>query len=64
MEQLEHSEVWQSPLDQTARKPVAWRYMLGDGKWRYQRDWCNGPALHPGHELTTDPVEALDGSSG
>jgi hypothetical protein len=47
MEQLEHSEVGQSPLDQTARKPVAWRYMLGDGKWRYQREWSNGADLHP-----------------
>jgi hypothetical protein len=59
MGQREDFETVQSLAERTERKPIAWRYMLGDGKWRYQLEWSNGAVMHPVYELTPEDSEAL-----
>jgi hypothetical protein len=59
MEQRKDHEAGHSSPDQTTRKPVAWRYMLGDGKLRYQLEWSNGADMHPVYELSAEAVETL-----
>lgn len=59
MGQREDFEATQSLVERGERKPVAWRYMLGDGKWRYQHKWSNGAVMHPVHELTPEEEEIL-----
>jgi hypothetical protein len=60
MGQREDMSEWLSPAEQAARMPVAWRYMLGDGKWRYQREWSDGANMHPVYELTAEDSAALN----
>jgi hypothetical protein len=59
MGQREDFETAQSLAERSERKPIAWRYMLGDGKWRYQLEWSNGAVMHPVYELTPEDAEAL-----
>jgi hypothetical protein len=48
------------PSTEQVPTPLAWRYMLGDGKWRYQREWSNGAVMHPVFELTDEIRANLD----
>jgi hypothetical protein len=34
--------------------------MLGDGEWRYQRDWSNGANMHPAYEMTAEDSASLN----
>jgi hypothetical protein len=63
MGQREDFSEWLSPAEQTSHAPVAWRYMLGDGKWRYQREWSDGANMHPVYEMTEEISEALGSAS-
>jgi hypothetical protein len=63
MGQREDLEAKQSLAEQSTRRPVAWRYMLGDGKWRYQREWSDGAVMHPVYELTPEAAVALSKTS-
>ncbi|MFK4442876.1 hypothetical protein ABH944_002985 [Caballeronia udeis] len=60
MGQREGFDADQSSAGDTERKPLAWRYMLGDGKWRYQWEWSNGAEMHPVYELTDEIRAELD----
>jgi hypothetical protein len=60
MGQREDMSEWLSPAEQAMQTPVAWRYMLGDGKWRYQRDWSDGANMHPVYEMTAEDSTALN----
>jgi len=42
MGQRENTSKWLPPAEQAIQTPVAWRYMLGDGKSRYRRELCDG----------------------
>lgn len=44
----------------TSAKPLAWKYMLGDGKWRFQKEWSNGANMHPVYEVTPEIIAALE----
>ncbi len=46
------------------RTTVAWKYMLGDGKWRYQKDWSNGANMFPVFEITEEIAAALGAEQG
>jgi len=59
MGQREDFDAKQSLAEQSTRRPVAWRYMLGDRKWRYQREWSDGAVMHPVYELTPEAAVAL-----
>jgi hypothetical protein len=60
MGQREDMSEWLSPAEQALQMPVAWRYMLGDGKWRYQREWSDGANMHPVYEMTAEDSAALN----
>jgi len=38
---------------------LAWKYKLGDGKWRYQKEWSNGAAMFPVYEISDEIAAAL-----
>jgi hypothetical protein len=40
--------------------PAAWRYMLGDGKWRYKREWSDGANMHAVYEMRAEDSTALN----
>lgn len=42
------------PPDDDDRTPLAWKYRLGDGVWRYQRKWSNGANMYPVFEITAE----------
>ena len=60
MGQREDMSEWLSPAEQAMQTPVAWRYMLGDGRWRYQRHWSDGANMHPVYETTAEDSAALN----
>jgi hypothetical protein len=58
MGQREDFELGATSAEQVST-PLAWRYMLGDGKWRYQWEWSHGAVMHPVYELTDEIRAAL-----
>jgi len=42
------------PAMQAIPMPVAWRYVLGDGKWRYRRERSDGANMHPVYEIPAE----------
>ena len=60
MGQREDMSEWLSSAEQAIRMPVACRYMLGDGKWRYQREWSEGANVHPVYEMKAEDLAALN----
>jgi hypothetical protein len=50
---------WLSPAEQATRMPVAWRQLLGDGKWGYTREWSEGANMRPIYEMTAEDLAAL-----
>jgi hypothetical protein len=58
--QLEDSSEWLSPAEQAIRVPIASRSMLGDGKWRYQRESSECANMHPIYEMTAKDLAALN----
>ncbi len=47
-----------------ARVRYAWGYVLGDGVWRYQREWSPGAQMYPVYELSPQVMKALERDSG
>ncbi len=43
-----------------ARVRYAWGYVLGDGVWRYQREWSPGAQMYPIYELSPKVMKALE----
>jgi len=43
MGQRRNMSEWLRPTEQAIRMPVAWRYLLGDGKRRYRRERSEAP---------------------
>jgi hypothetical protein len=60
MGQREELSEYLSPAGQVIQTPAAWRYMLGDGKWRYQREWSDGANTDPVYEMTAEDSAALN----
>lgn len=42
------------------RAILAWKYILGDGKWRFQKEWSNGANMLPVFDLTPEIADALE----
>jgi hypothetical protein len=60
MGQRRNMSEWSRLTEQAIRMPVAWRYLLGDGKRRYRREPSDGTNMRPIYEMTAKDSAALN----